>query len=74
MIMTTKYPATVAPAFPGLATVLGFQEDGAGGGFWLVNLIRDIPKHPAGSTVAVATVERFLGLGEQAVSDMQSIS
>lgn len=54
----THYPPS--PSFPGLATVLGFQEGGAGGGFWLVNLVRDIPGHPAGSTVAAATVERYL--------------
>lgn len=47
------------PEFPGLAVVLGFQEDGAGGGFWLFNLVRDIPGHPAGSTVSEKTLQQF---------------
>lgn len=57
MTTTTTQPARPADV-PGLATVLGFQEDGAGGGFWLFNLTRDIPGHPAQSTVTEATVER----------------
>lgn len=48
-----------APTFPGIATVLGWQEDGAGGGFWLYNLLRDIPGHPAFSTVSLMTVAGF---------------
>lgn len=48
-----------APTFPGVAVVLGFQEDGAGGGFWLFNLVRDIPGHPAGSTVSEKTLNKF---------------
>lgn len=44
--------------YPG-AVVLGFQEDGAGGGFWLYNLTVEIPGHPVGSTVAERTIREF---------------
>jgi hypothetical protein len=57
-VATRARPADV----PGLATVLGFQEDGEGGGFWLFNLTRDIAGHPAGSTVAEKTVRAHLEL------------
>ena len=56
---TTTQPSRPADV-PGLATVLGFQEDGSGGGFWLFNLTRDIAGHPAGSTVAEITVRVHL--------------
>ena len=56
---TTTQPARPADV-PGLATVLGFQEDGAGGGFWLFNLTRPILNQPAGSTVAEITVRVHL--------------
>lgn len=49
-----------AQQFPGLAYVLGFQEDGEGSGFWLYNLERDIPGHPIGSTVTALTLNKFL--------------
>ncbi len=42
------------------ATCLGWQSDGCGGGVMLWNLIRDIPGHPEGSTVAQATVEKAI--------------
>lgn len=45
-----------APTFPGLAVCIGYQEDGQGGGFWLYNLLRDIPAHPAFSTVSEQTL------------------
>ena len=48
------------PAFPGVATLLGWQEDGSGGGFWLFNLIEPLGVHPVGSTVAEATIRRHL--------------
>lgn len=50
-----------APQFPGLATVLGWQDDGAGGGFWLYNLVRPIAGHPAGSTVSEETLRQHAG-------------
>lgn len=43
------------------ATVLGWQEDGAGSGFWLLNLTRPLGHHPIGSTVSLATIEKHLG-------------
>jgi hypothetical protein len=60
---TTTRPA--AQEFPGLAIVLGFQEDGLGGGFWLYNLTRDIPGHPAGSTVSAITLNKFVECSAQ---------
>lgn len=54
---------STAPTFPAtLATVLGFQEDGLGGGFWLYNLARDIPGHCEGSTVTENTLRAFVNI------------
>ncbi len=50
---------TNAPIFPGLAVMIGFQEDGFGGGFMLYNLLRDIPGHPFMSTVTELTLRRY---------------
>lgn len=55
----------LAPEFPGLAVPAGFQPAPADftpapGGFWLYNLTRSIPGHPAGSTVAERTLRHYL--------------
>lgn len=47
--------------FSDLATLLGFQEDGLGGGFWLYNLTCSIPGHPEGSTVTERTLREYTG-------------
>lgn len=59
------FGAERAPEFIGLAVLCGFQPAPADfapapGGFWLYNLIRSIPGHPAGSTVAESTLRRYL--------------
>lgn len=43
-----------------VATWRGWQEDGNGGGFELFNLRVALGKHPAGSTVSRATLEKLL--------------
>lgn len=48
------------PTFPGIATLLGYQEAGPGAGFWLFNLEVPIPGHPAGSTVSERTLNAYL--------------
>lgn len=50
-----------------VASYLGFQEDGAGGGFELWNLKVEIPGHPAGSTVTRETILKSFPAGSRAI-------
>lgn len=54
--------AETKPKLNNWATFLGNQDDGQGGVIPLFNLTRDIPGHPAGSTIAQATLEAAIGV------------
>jgi hypothetical protein len=45
-----------APLFPGLAVCIGWQEGFESPGFWVYNLLRDVPGHPFMSTVTEQTL------------------
>ncbi len=52
--------ADPAQQFDDVATRLGWQEDGTGGGFWLYNLRVALGKHPVGSTLSEESIWKLL--------------
>lgn len=45
--------------FPDVAELLGWQDDGCGGGFWLWNLTEPLLDRPIGSTLTERTIYRL---------------